>query len=105
MPNSVSDVTSASAAAIEQVDASAGAQDLRAQTVTPVNEQPPAPADATSLSPLTNFLGTAISGAQSQSSVRPDLVAQLRAQLAAGTYQPDKTAVAASVYRAIKANP
>ncbi len=104
MPSSILDVASASAAAIEKIDASAGPQDVSAKNAAPANEQQPAPADATNLSPLSNFLGAAIRGAQSQSPVRPNVVAQIRAQLAAGTYQPDKTAVAASVYRALKAN-
>ena len=104
MPNSILDVASARPAAIEKIDASTGTQDTRAQSATSIDEQQPAPADATNLSPLSNFLGAAIRGAQSQSPVRPDVVAQIRAQLAAGTYQPDKTAVAASVYRALKAN-
>jgi len=60
------------------------------------------PSDTTDLSDLGSFIATAAKQAGAQSSIRPDLVASLKAQLAAGTYHPDPDEVAARVAAAIK---
>lgn len=59
--------------------------------------------DATNLSSLGNFIATAVQLAATQSSIRPEVVASLKAQIAAGTYSPDPDEVAASVAAALKA--
>jgi anti-sigma28 factor (negative regulator of flagellin synthesis) len=53
------------------------------------------------LSALGNFIGTAAKAAMAQNSFRADLVASLKAQIAAGTYHPDPDEVAARVAAAI----
>jgi flagellar biosynthesis anti-sigma factor FlgM len=58
--------------------------------------------DATELSGLGNFIATAAKRASGQSSMRSDLVASLKAQIAAGTYHPDPNEVAARVAAAIR---
>ena len=58
--------------------------------------------DTTDLSDLGSFIATAAKQAGAQSSIRPDVVASLKAQLAAGTYHPDLDEVAARVAAAIK---
>lgn len=58
-------------------------------------------ADATDLSTLAAFIANAAKAASSQSSIRTDLVASLKAQIAAGTYHPDPDEVAAVVAAAI----
>jgi negative regulator of flagellin synthesis FlgM len=57
--------------------------------------------DATNLSSLGNLIATAAKRASGQSSMRSDLVASLKAQIAAGTYNPDPNEVAARVAAAI----
>ncbi len=58
--------------------------------------------DATSLSNLGNFIATAAKLAGAQSSIRPEVVASFKAQIAAGTYHPDPDEVAASVAAALR---
>jgi flagellar biosynthesis anti-sigma factor FlgM len=58
--------------------------------------------DTTSLSKLGDTLSTAARSAASQSSFRPELVASIKSQIAAGTYNPDPTAVANSIAAALK---
>ena len=58
--------------------------------------------DSTNLSTLGNFISTAIKRASTQSSMRSDLVASLKARIASGTYNPDPNAVAARVAAALK---
>ena len=62
---------------------------------------PPA-SDTTDLSNLGNFIADAAKAASAQSSIRPELVASLKAQIAAGTYRPDPDEVAARVAAALK---
>ena len=57
--------------------------------------------DGADLSALGNFIGTAAKAAMAQNSFRADLVASLKAQIAAGTYHPDPDEVAARVAAAI----
>lgn len=64
--------------------------------------EPPKINDATELSSLGNFIATAAKRASGQSSMRSDLVASLKAQIAAGAYHPDPNEVAARVAAAIK---
>jgi negative regulator of flagellin synthesis FlgM len=61
----------------------------------------PQAGDATNLSSLGNLIATAVKHASGQSSMRSDLVASLKAQIAAGTYNPDPNEVAARVAAAI----
>jgi flagellar biosynthesis anti-sigma factor FlgM len=58
--------------------------------------------DATNLSSLGSFIATAAKRASGQSSMRSDLVASLKAQIASGAYHPDPNAVAARVAAALK---
>jgi flagellar biosynthesis anti-sigma factor FlgM len=58
--------------------------------------------DATNLSSLGSFIATAAKRASGQSSMRSDVVASLKAQIASGTYHPDPNAVAARVAAALK---
>jgi flagellar biosynthesis anti-sigma factor FlgM len=58
--------------------------------------------DATDLSNLGNLIATAAKRASGQSSIRSDVVAALKAQIAAGTYHPDPNEVAARVAAALK---
>ena len=58
--------------------------------------------DATDLSNLGKFIATAVKSAGARSSIRPDVVASFKAQLAAGTYHPDPNEVAARVAAALK---
>lgn len=62
----------------------------------------PQASDSTSLSNLGNFIATAAKLAGAQSSIRPEVVASLKAQIAAGTYHPDPDEVAARVAAALK---
>jgi len=59
--------------------------------------------DATDLSTLGNFVKSTTVAASSRSSFRPELVASLKSQIAAGDYHPDPSAVAARVAAAIRA--
>ncbi len=58
--------------------------------------------DATSLSNLGSFMSRASALAAGQSSIRPDVVASLKSQIAAGTYKPDPNEVAARIAAALK---
>ena len=58
--------------------------------------------DATSLSNLGSFIATAARRAGAQGSVRPEVVASLKAQIAAGTYHPDPDEVASRVAVALR---
>jgi flagellar biosynthesis anti-sigma factor FlgM len=58
--------------------------------------------DTTSLSNLGNFIATAVRRAGGQSSIRPEVVASLKAEIAAGTYHPDPNEVAASVAASLR---
>lgn len=58
--------------------------------------------DKTSLSTLGDAVSTAARSAAAQSSFRPELVASIKSQIAAGTYNPDPTAVANNVAAALK---
>lgn len=58
--------------------------------------------DTTDLSKLGSFIAGVAKAANSQSSIRPGLVASLKAQIASGTYHPDPDEVAARVAAAIK---
>jgi flagellar biosynthesis anti-sigma factor FlgM len=62
----------------------------------------PQSSDSTSLSNLGNFIATAAKLAGAQSSIRPEVVASLKAQIAAGTYHPEPDEVAASVAVALR---
>jgi hypothetical protein len=68
-------------------------------------EDPASPAsvgDATSLSNLGSFIATAAKRAGGHTSIRPEIVASLKAQIAAGIYHPDPDEVAARVAAALK---
>jgi len=58
--------------------------------------------DATELSNLGNFIARAAKLAGAQGSIRPEVVAALKAQIAAGTYRPDPDEVASRVAAALK---
>ena len=75
------------------------------QGATQSADDPASPArvgDSTSLSNLGGFIATAVKRAGVQTSIRPELVASLKAQIAAGTYHPDPDEVAARVVAALK---
>jgi flagellar biosynthesis anti-sigma factor FlgM len=58
--------------------------------------------DTTDLSSLGSFIAFAAKAANAQSSMRPGLVASLKAQIASGTYHPDPDEVAARVAAALQ---
>ncbi len=60
------------------------------------------PGDRADLSALGKLIGTAAKAAIAQNSFRADLVASLKAQIAAGAYHPDPDEVAARVAAAIR---
>jgi flagellar biosynthesis anti-sigma factor FlgM len=60
------------------------------------------PGDRADLSALGKLIGTAAKAAIAQNSFRTDLVASLKAQIAAGAYHPDPDEVAARVAAAIR---
>jgi anti-sigma28 factor (negative regulator of flagellin synthesis) len=57
---------------------------------------------ATDLSNLGTMVATAAKRAIASSAIRPEVVASLKAKIAAGTYHPDPDAVAARVAAAIR---
>ncbi len=63
---------------------------------------PTSEGEATSLSSLGSFIARASALASSQSSIRPEVVASLKSQIAAGTYKPDPDEVAARIAAALK---
>ena len=62
----------------------------------------PQASDTIDLSNLGSFIATAAKQAGAHSSIRPELVASLKAQIAAGNYHPDPDEVASRVAAAIK---
>ena len=88
------DVAETSRASKEQVqDSSSGRADLASSIQA---------GDTTSLSNLGNLIARSARLAGAQRSIRPELVASLKAQIAAGTYHPDPDEVAARVAAALK---
>jgi len=63
---------------------------------------PAVESDATSLSSLGSFIARMSALAAGQSSIRPEVVASLKSQIAAGTYKPDLNEVAARLAAALK---
>jgi anti-sigma28 factor (negative regulator of flagellin synthesis) len=105
MANSIPGVSgSASSAQVDIVETSrASKQEVQGATQSAAEPASSLLAgDATVLSNLGTFIATAARTASLRSSIRPDLVASLKAQLAAGTYHPDPDEVAARVVAAIK---
>jgi flagellar biosynthesis anti-sigma factor FlgM len=105
MANSIPGIGgSSSSAQVDLLETSRAAQ--QGVQNTPLSASDPAapvPAgDAASLSSLGSFIATVAKLAGSQSSIRPDKVAFLKAQISSGTYQPDPDAVAARVAAALK---
>jgi flagellar biosynthesis anti-sigma factor FlgM len=65
------------------------------------NTSPTVENDATSLSSLGSFIAKVSALAAGQSSIRPEVVASIKAQITAGTYRPDPDKVAARVAAAL----
>jgi anti-sigma28 factor (negative regulator of flagellin synthesis) len=62
---------------------------------------PPATDDSTDISALSAILANAVAAASAQSSIRPPLVASIKAQIAAGMYGPSLSSVADAIARAL----
>ena len=62
-----------------------------------------ASSDSTDISALSAILANAISAARTKSPVRPPVVSQIKAQIAAGMYGPDLSSVADAIVRALSA--
>jgi flagellar biosynthesis anti-sigma factor FlgM len=105
MANSIPGIGgSSSSAQVDLLETSRAAQQSVQSTPQSASD-PASPAsvgEATSLSILGSFIATVAKLAGSQSSIRPDKVASLKAQITAGTYRPDPDAVAARVAAAFK---
>lgn len=86
---------------VSPVDSSANAANAGRRA-----EQPQAPTtsepDRTDLSGPGRIFGSALKTLGSLSSVRPELVAELKANIATGNYQPDAAQVAQAVGRALR---
>jgi anti-sigma28 factor (negative regulator of flagellin synthesis) len=105
MANSITGVGSASSGAqAELIQTSRTSQQgvQNASQSAEVASLPSQVTDATDLSNLGNLIATAAKRAGGQSSIRSGLVASLKAQISAGTYNPDPNQVAARVAAAIK---
>jgi flagellar biosynthesis anti-sigma factor FlgM len=104
MANSITGIGAAAAGQTDLLQTSQASQQT-VQGPSP-SASDPAPttqvSDATNLSSLGNFIATAAKRASGQSSMRSDLVASLKAQIASGTYHPDPNAVAARIAAALK---
>jgi flagellar biosynthesis anti-sigma factor FlgM len=72
-----------------------------ATQVAPAAPPPQETNDATDLSALSAVLARAIAAASAASPIRPPIVAAIKAQIAAGTYGPDLSSVAAAIVRAL----
>ena len=59
--------------------------------------------DSTDISALSAILANAVAAASAKSPVRPPLVSQIKAQIAAGMYGPDLSSVADAIVRALSA--
>src|SRR5271156_3807119 len=103
MANSIQGIGgSSSSQQVDLLETSRAAQQ-NVQTTPQSASDPASPTgEAASLSNLGSFIATAVKLAGTQSSIRPDKVASLKAQITAGTYQPDPDAVAARVAAALK---
>ncbi len=82
------------------VDGSANAANSGRRAAEPQAPATPEP-DRTDLSGQSQILGSALKTLGSLSSFRPELVAELKANIAAGNYQPDAAQVAQAVGRAL----
>jgi|SRR5580698_3372352 negative regulator of flagellin synthesis FlgM len=104
MANSITGVgSSSSAGQAELIQTSrTSAQSIQNASQSEVAAAPTEVTDATDLSNLGNLIATAAKRAGTQPSIRSGLVASLKAQIAAGTYNPDLNQVAARVAAAIK---
>jgi|ERR1700683_2268231 flagellar biosynthesis anti-sigma factor FlgM len=105
MANSITGIGGAATAGQADLLATSQASQQTVQGSSPNANDPVATAqisDATNLSSLGNFIATAAKRASEQSSMRSDLVASLKAQIASGTYHPDPNAVVARVAAALK---
>ena len=71
-----------------------------ATQVAPTPPPPQGVNDSTDLSALSAILSRAIATASAESTIRPPLIDSIKAQIAAGTYGPDLSSVAAAIVRA-----
>ena len=105
MANSITGVGGASSGGQAELIQTSRTSQQGVQNASRTGEAASAPGqvtDATDLSKLGNLIATAAKRAGGQSSIRSDLVASLKAQISAGTYNPDPNQVAARVAAAIK---
>lgn len=105
MANSIPGIGGSSSSQQVDVSETSRATKRSVQDAAQIANDPAPPgqaSDATSLSNLGSFIATAARRAGGQGSVRPEVVASLRAQIAAGTYQPDPDEVASRVAVALR---
>jgi flagellar biosynthesis anti-sigma factor FlgM len=102
MAITIADITGAPANLAVESASNASAAAARVQSAQDAGRAAALPSDATSLSPLSTMLTSATQAASAQQSLRSDLVASLKAQIANGSYRPDPDAVAARVAAALK---
>ncbi len=72
-----------------------------ATQVAPPSPPPQEAGDSTDLSALSAILATAVAAASARSPIRPPVVASIKAQIAAGMYGPDLSAVAGAIIKAL----
>jgi len=104
MANSILGIINNASSQKADATKTSGAGKTLAQNALQADEQPPLSQihDAPELSDLGALVATVAKRAGTQGSIRSDLVASLRAQISAGTYNPDPDEVAASVAAAMR---
>jgi anti-sigma28 factor (negative regulator of flagellin synthesis) len=103
MASTIADITAATAASVAVENASStAAVAARVQSAQDAAKVEAPPKDAASFSPLSAMLTSATQAASAQQSIRTNLVAMLKSQIADGSHRPDPDAVAARVAAALK---
>jgi|GEM_PF-6798779 anti-sigma28 factor (negative regulator of flagellin synthesis) len=112
MSNSISNVPGLAASGIGTVSGTQGALAPARAAGAQVRDgdgdhgiEPSTQPVSTSVSALASAVSRSAGGVKGASSFRPELVSQLRAQIASGTYRPDMQQTAAVVSRALARMP
>jgi len=93
----------------QQIDLASASKISSTQASADATQAAPTPSpsasasDATDLSALSAILANAIAAASAQSRIRPPIISQIKAQIAAGMYGPDLSSVAEAIVRALSA--
>jgi flagellar biosynthesis anti-sigma factor FlgM len=90
----------------QQIDLASAGKISGTEAGADVTATAPAPTPATSgdttdISALSAILANAISAASAESKIRPPVVSEIKAQIAAGMYGPDLSSVADAIVRAL----